>query len=520
MTLPPQPECLIHAVLAAQAAATPDAIAIEFCGEAVSYATFDAQANRVANALVAAGVEPGTRIAILAKNCTRFLECVFGIVRAGAVATPISWRLAPSEVEFVVRDADAPILFYQEAFTSAADTVCDTVRCIRLDGEGDPYAAWIGDADANAPSVPRTQDDIALQLYTSGTTGRPKGAMLSQRNLNKTCNLCDPWKPDWLKVSPGDRSLVAIPMFHIGGLESALRAVLNGGTALLHAEFDAEQVLDAIQHDRPTIIGVVPTALQMMVRHPKGRATDYSSVRYFFYGASPIPADLLCEALDLIGCGFVQAYGMTETVGAITYLSPEDHEAGDERILRSAGRPNLHGEVKVIDAAGNTLPPGEVGEILLRAPYVMAGYWKKPEASAEAVNAEGWLHTGDAGLLDAEGYLFVLDRLKDMIISGGENIYPAEVEDAMHSHPAIAEVAVIGVPDPVWGEAAKAIIVLRPDAALDASEILGWTRKRIAGFKVPKSIDLIDEMPRGPSGKILRRELMVPYWKGQSRAVN
>jgi acyl-CoA synthetase (AMP-forming)/AMP-acid ligase II len=265
---------------------------------------------------------------------------------------------------------------------------------------------------------------------------------------------------------------------------------------------------------------MVPAAMQIVLRDRRAREVDYSRVKYVLYGASPIPLNLLKEAMEVFGCGFVQMYGMTETSGTIVALPPEDHQATGGPRMRSAGKALPGVELAILDEEGRRLPPNEVGEIAIRSPANMSGYWNLPEATAKTIDAEGWLRSGDAGYLDEDGYLFIHDRVKDMIISGGENVYPAEVENAVYGHPDVAEVAVIGVPDPKWGEAVKAIVVRKPGRDPTPEEIIAWSRERIAGFKAPKSVDFIDALPRNASGKILRRELREPYWAGLERRVS
>jgi long-chain acyl-CoA synthetase len=325
----------------------------------------------------------------------------------------------------------------------------------------------------------------------------------------------------WNEWRDDDVSLVAMPVGHIGGVGWGIVGCFYGVKSILQREFIPAQVLEAIERKGVSKIFVVPTALQMLLIEPRVRQIDYSRLRHILYGASPITLDLLREATEVFGCGFCQQYGMTETSGTIVYLPPEDHDpAGNER-MRSAGIPMPGVEIRVVDAETRLpLPPRKVGEIESRSCTNMVGYWNLPAATAETINQEGWLRTGDAGYLDEDGYLYVCDRFKDMICSGGENVYPAEVESAVYGHPAVQEVAVIGVPDEKWGESVKAIVVLKPGTTSNAQDIIAFTRTRIAGFKVPKSVDFVTALPRGPTGKILRRILREPYWAGRERQVN
>lgn len=296
--------------------------------------------------------------------------------------------------------------------------------------------------------------------------------------------------------------------------------MLEGACSVILREFDPPTVLKLMEAERISRMFMVPAALNFLIRTPGARDVDYSRLKIIFYGASPIPLDLLRACMDVFGCDFCQQYGMTEACGTIVYLPPEDHDRNGNRRMRAAGLPMPGVEIKIIDADGTALPPETVGEVATRSSSTMAGYWRNEAATADAIDADGWLRTGDAGYLDTDGYLYIHDRVKDMIISGAENIYPAEVESAMFGHPDIADVAVIGVPDEKWGEAVKAIVVLKPDAAADANDIIAFTRSRIAAFKAPKSVDFIEALPRNASGKVLKRTLREPYWSGKDRAVN
>jgi long-chain acyl-CoA synthetase len=306
-----------------------------------------------------------------------------------------------------------------------------------------------------------------------------------------------------------------MPAAHVSGTVWAIWSLQHGATGIVAREFVPDAVIDQILRYRINKVLMVPTALQIAVRHPSARGADFSFLEYMFYGGAPLPHALLSECIAVFGCGFVQMYGMTETTGAIVALAPEDHDPARGACTRSVGRPLAGVELKIIDASGATLPAGQIGEIATRSPANMSGYFEMPEATAETVDAEGWLRTGDAGYLDADGYLYVQDRVKDMIISGGENIYPAEVENAIFGHPAVSEVAVIGVPDDKWGEAVKAVIVPVAGAERNDADIIAWAAARIARYKVPKSIDWVSALPRNHTGKILRRVLRDSYRRAE-----
>jgi acyl-CoA synthetase (AMP-forming)/AMP-acid ligase II len=310
-----------------------------------------------------------------------------------------------------------------------------------------------------------------------------------------------------------------MPLFHIGGSGWGLVGLFRGIENVLTKDFDPPSILRVIEERRVTKALFVPAMMLFLLQTPQSRDTDFSSLELIVYGASPAPLDLLRNAVKVFGCSLAQVYGLTETTGAITYLPPEDHGEQAVERMKSCGKAMAGVEIKVVDATGKALPPGEVGEVICRTPQVMLGYWNLDEATRRSIRG-GWFYTGDAGYMDKDGYLYIYDRVKDMIVSGGENIYPAEIESALFGHPAISDVAVIGVPDDQWGEAVKAIIVRKPGASLDTAELIAYARERLAGYKVPRSVDFVEALPRNPSGKILKRELRKPYWQGRERQVN
>ena len=513
-------------VVRLQAGARPDAVVWEFEGRETTFAQFDRHTNQVANSLIALGLKPGDRIAYLGKNSDAYFEVVYGAAKAGVVMAPINWRLAAPEIAYIVRDAGAKVLFVGPEFIDQARGLLPqfgTPPVVIASEGGAPdwqdFTSWRDSQSAVDPLTPVDWEDVALQLYTSGTTGHPKGAMLSHRAMLGPRLVPGASDIAWNRWTSDDVSLVAMPVFHIGGTGWASLGVYNGARGVIAREFDPGRVLDFIENHRITKMFMVPAAMQIVVRSPRAREVDYSCLKYLLYGASPIPLDLLKECMEVFGCGFVQMYGMTETCGAIVALPPEDHDPAGNPRMRSAGKPLPGVEVVILDEAGARLPVGEVGEIATRSLANMTGYWNLPEATAKTIDAEGWLRTGDDGYLDEDGYVFIHDRVKDMIITGGENVYPAEVENAIFGHPGVADVAVIGVPDERWGEAVKAVVVKKVGADPTPAEIIAWARGRIAAYKAPKSIDFIEALPRNASGKILRRELREPYWKGLDRRV-
>ncbi len=509
-----------------QALIRPDKVALEFEGRETTFADFDRHTSQVARALIAEGLKKGDHIAYLGKNSDHFFELMFGCAKAGVIIAPVGWRLAGPEIAYIVGDAEAKLLFVGPELVDTAQAIAKDLPGVKMfameagDSGWPAFEAWRDAQDGADPHYPIEEDDIALQLYTSGTTGRPKGAMLRHRNMRGNWRHPESASLSWNVWGPTDVSLVAMPVAHIGGAGWGVVGLVNGARGVVAREFDPTRVLDFIAKHRISKLFMVPAALQFVVRLPQAREVDYSCLNTILYGAAPMPMELLRECIGVFGCGFCQLYGMTETSGAVTYLPPEDHTLAGGPRMRSAGLPLPGVEIKVMDETGQALPPNTVGEVATRSVGNMRGYWKLDEATAKTIGEDGWLRTGDAGYLDEDGYLFIHDRVKDMIISGGENIYPAEVENAIFGHPQVAEVAVIGVPDDKWGESVKAIVAPKPGASPDPNEIIAWARERIAAFKAPKSVDFIEALPRNASGKILRRELREPYWAGKDRRVN
>lgn len=485
----------------------------------LTFAGLEARTAQVVAALKSAGLAKGDRIAWLGKNSDLYFTLLYGAARLGVVMVPVGWRLSPAEIGYIVGDTGARLFFAGPGFDEIARTVASSQSCVEHVFSAEDARGWIS-AAARTDFEPAAPDDAVLQLYTSGTTGNPKGAVLSNKNLfGLRLPAADAGIP-WSIWEEGEVALVAMPCAHIGGTGLGVMALAAGVPAYVLAEFSPEGVLDAVEKGGVTRFFMVPAALQMVISHPRAATTDFSRLRYIIYGAAPIPLELLRECIKVFGAEFIQAYGMTETTGTIVSLWPEDHDPAGNIRMRSAGRALPGVELKVVDENGNEVPTGQVGELMTRSSNNMIGYWKLPEATAKTVTEDGWIRTGDACYLDEDGYLFIHDRMKDMIISGGENVYPAEVESAIYGHPAIAEVAVIGVPDEKWGEAVKAVCVAKPGMTIDEADVIAWARTKIAAFKVPKTIDVIAALPRNASGKILRKDLRAPYWAGFERQVN
>jgi acyl-CoA synthetase (AMP-forming)/AMP-acid ligase II len=497
----------------------PDRLAMREEDRHHSYAELEEHTARVATALLAAGLKKGDRIAWIGKNSDIYFTLFYGAARVGIVMTPIGWRLAPAEWAFILNDTRARLLFTGPGFEDVGKALEGQLNHVERILDAAQGRALIDDT-VRAPFEPAGPDDAVLQLYTSGTTGNPKGAALSNRNLfalRKNANENDLAYTKW---DDDEVVLVCMPCAHIGGTGLGIMALAAGLPGFVLAEFTPDGVFDAVEQGGVTRFFMVPAALQMLLNHPRCASVDFSRLKYIIYGAAPIPLELLRQCIKMFGAQFIQAYGMTETTGTIVMLPPEDHDPHGNVRMRSAGKALPGVELKIVDANGNELPQGEVGELITRSSNNMLGYWNLPDATAKTMTDDGWIRTGDAGYMDEDGYLYIHDRVKDMIISGGENVYPAEVESAIYGHPDVMEVAVIGIPDDKWGEAVKAVCAPKPGATIDPDSVIGWARERIAGFKVPKSVDVIDALPRNASGKILRKDLRAPYWEGRDRQVN
>jgi long-chain acyl-CoA synthetase len=492
----------IAQVLRDRAAAHPDHVAlVDGDGRHETYQELDQRSNRLAQYLLQRGVAVGDRVAHLDRNASAAAELLLATAKVGAVLVPLNWRLAQPELQALLQDSRAKLLFFGSAFAEMAQRLSPDRTATVDDAEGCPDEDPSGDGDFEA---------VVLQLYTSGTTARPKGVQTTNRNLsNLTAGL-----PEYWSVDESSISLVAMPLFHIGGMGWLLVGLTCGATNVLVPEIAPASLLDTMESEHVTNAFLVPTVLQMLCAAPGAADRDWSALRSIAYGASSITTTVLKTVLTTFGCPLYQVYGMTETTGAIVQLDAADHDPGGprEHLLRAAGKPYPWMELQIVDpATGEPLAADEVGEVLVRGTSVTPGYFDNPEETHKALDGDGWLRTGDGGYVDAEGYLFLTDRIKDMIVTGAENVYPAEVEEVLAQHPLVSEVAIFGVPDERWGETVTAAVVKRGDEEPEIDELVAFACRQLAGYKLPRRVHYVDEMPKTATGKVSKKDLRARY---------
>ena len=511
---------------AVQAEQFPNHRALIFQEQALTYEHLHQRSNQAANALLAAGVRAGTRVAFLARDCLQGYEILFACAKIGAILVPINWRLTAPEIRYILQDAEVELLFVGPKFyplvTSIRPDLERLKTIVALDAASPDWPAyehWLKDASEAPLNGAIQAEDVAVQMYTSGTTGHPKGVQLAHYSFFAIARAFAQQNQRWIGWSRQDVSLIALPLFHIGGLWWAIRGLVAGAENVLLESFIATEAIRAIAAYGVTKTCLVPAMMQAMLAEPSCRDTDFSTLDTIVYGGSPIAETLLTKAIDTFGCNFVQIYGMTETGNCAVCLPASDHTLDHPQRLKAAGKPFPGVSIAVLNPQQKPLPAGEIGEICIQSPANMVGYWKLPEATAKTL-IDGWIHTGDAGYLDEDGYIYICDRIKDMICYASENVYPAEVENILYQHPAIAEAAVIGVPDPQWGEAIKAMVVLKPDTKATALDIINFARGKIANFKLPRTVEFLEALPRTPSGKVQKGKLREKYWQGYERKVN
>ena len=492
----------------------------------VSYREAIDQVHQLANAFAAAGIGPGDRVALVSKNSIEYAICYYAASKSGVVPVPMNYRLAPPEWAYIVNDSGSKMVMASAEFVEGLDTIRGELNGVghfvaiadsELPGWTN-YQSLIGSQPCMPPSIQVDSADDLLHMYTSGTTGRPKGAVVTHNNVCENIQQCS----SDLNTERGDRVLIVAPMYHAAAGFCTFLTVSRGGCLYIQEDFIPAETIRALSEESIAWVLLVPAMIQAcLVAVPDVADRRYDGLRFLGYGASPIAEGTLRRAMDVFQCDFIQAFGMTELSPVATFLTPDDHRRALEEkpeLLVSAGKPILGTEARIVDEDDNPVPNGTMGELLIRGPQVMKGYWNLPEETAEALRG-GWMHTGDAGTMDDEGYVYISDRVKDMISSGGENVYPRVVEEVLFKHPAVADAAVIGVPDERWGETVKAIVVLREGATATGEEIMEYCRGHLGGFEMPRSVDLVSTLPRNASGKVLKRELREPFWEGHGRRV-
>ena len=499
-----------------------------------TYAQFYDRTTRLSHSLRDLGVGKDDKVAILHPNCHYFLEAYYGVTRIGAVSVPINCRLSPGEIAYILQDSESKVLIADPAFQEQIDLIREEIRGIGKiiwTGERDVvkepldvnYEKIVREVNANLlPEVGTTAEDVAQIYYTSGTTGRPKGVMLSHKNVSTHAlgTVAE------LHLTDSDVWIHVAPLFHLADAWATWAITLVGGTHVLVREFESKTVFEAIQREGVTLTNLIPTMLNLMVNHPDVGKYDYRSLRALLSGGAPIAPEVVRKIVETFQCDYIQTYGMTETSPYLTLSILKDHlkKLSAEEQLRfksKTGREFIGVQLKVVNERGEEIKADEkeVGEIIVKGDIVTIGYWKLPEETAKAIK-NGWLSTGDMAVIDNEGYVTIVDRKKDMILTGGENVYSTEVENVLYMHPAILECAVVGVPDEKWGEAVKAIVVLKAGQKVTGKEIIRFCKERIAHYKAPKAIDFLDALPKIGSGKIHKKELRDKYWQGYEKKVH
>ncbi|MED5410941.1 MAG: long-chain-fatty-acid--CoA ligase [Pseudomonadota bacterium] len=518
----------LHDYLEFFARETPAHSCAEMGGMKLTYLEVDRLANRFANSLLAQGLNKGDRFTYISLNSIDMVIMYYGAAKVGVIPVPLNYRLAPREVLYIVNDSCSKLVFSQPEFSDGVDAVSgefeNVQALIHLSSGKDRkgwfrYDNWLVDDDSK-PVTDIVDTDQLYQMYTSGTTGLPKGVMSNHYSVCE--NITSGILFAGMEVSR-ERSLIVAPMYHVAAAVTAMLVIARGGSLVMVDAFDPVNVVNKLEGEKITIVTLVPAMIQACLIHvPDLDSRDFSSLRRITYGASPIAKEVLVNAIDKFGCEFSQGFGMTELSCIATGLSAEDHIRAVEsepELLTSAGRAVLGTDVRIADENDQEVPYGTVGELQVRGPQVMTGYWNRPDATAETLKG-GWMHTGDAARMDEHGYIYIQDRIKDMIVSGGENIYPAEVENALFQHPAVVDAAVIGIPSEQWGESVLAFLVVQGDEKPTTEDLIEFCRSHLAGYKLPRQVEFVDVLPRNASGKVLKNQLREPYWEGIERKVN
>ena len=502
----------------------PDQEAFVYGSERITYSEFNTRVNSLTHALQAIGANKGDSIGILSWNCLEYADVYGAAIKGGYILSRFNPRLGADELNYLINYSEANTLFVGPELVEIADSLRPQLPKIKnfisLEDHA-PNMTYIHDLlttyPSGEPDVQVEEDDSLCIIYTSGTTGVPRGALYTHHHVwNDSRTLIIN-----MGLQPGDKHIQISPLFHIAG-DTHFRAFLYvGGCNIILKFFDPATTLQTIQNERVTHIGFVPTHLVAMLSLPDVSKYDVSSLKMMWYGASPMPLEVLRRGMETFGPIFAQGYGQSESGPAICHLPREEHNVlgrPEQKILASVGQPDIGVQVRIVDEKGNDVKPGEVGEIIVRSKHMMLEYWNKPDDTGDTI-VDGWLHTGDMGYYDEQGYIYIVDRKKDMIISGGENIYPREVEEALYSHPAVLEVAVIGIPDPYWVEKVHAVVSLKQGTSVTEGELIDFCKENLARYKSPKSVEFVDSLPKNPSGKILKKELREKYWEGLERRV-
>lgn len=498
-----------------------DRAAVIYSDRRLSFGDLDERSNAVASGLDKERLEPGDRVAFLDRNSEKFFEVLFGVAKARSVFVTINFRLAPREVEYILSDSQTRVLFVAREYLPLVDKIREGLTDLQTvivldDPNSEGYEAWLSKQSRSRPNARVEPADGAVQMYTSGTTGNPKGVELSHTAMVQAAVA-------GLSVWPflyedGGAVLGTMPLFHIAAANLCIAALFAGATAVIVRDVSPQELAEIIPEQHITLVPLPATVIHAMLRLHGISDRDFSALRTMLVAGSGIAPELVREAGATFQCGFALSYGATETCGGMTYLGPEECTPDAGKLLGSAGKTLGDAAIRIVDEDGNDLPAGEVGEILCQSRRLMTSYWRNPEATQEALR-NGWFWSGDAGYLDENGYLFVVDRIKDMVLSGGENVYPTEIENVIHLHEDVEDVAVVGVPDEKWGEALLAFVVVKQGRQLDGGKIEDYLRDKIAGFKIPRRYEFVDGFPRNATGKVLKRELRKPYWEGKKRNV-
>ncbi len=487
----------------------PSSPCLSFENESLNFSQLDERSSRLGNALLARGIGKGDRVALIVRTSMIPYELFYACGKIGAIMLPVNWRLAAGEVADILTDSRPSMVLVAAEFRELLNQVGIEIQILEVERD---YLDLRDSASPEDPGRKIAPQDPLLLLYTSGTTGLPKGVVITQRNMT----FVDRTASEIWSFGPSSVNLVAMPLYHIGGIGYGMMALSQGGHTVLVAQAEADSIVNGMHRHGVTHGFFVPTVIQRIVDKVELDGVAPERLELIIYGAARIGQELLTKAIRLLGCGFSNAYGLTESSGTVVSMGPEDHdpETTPQGRLASCGQPLPWAQIELVDPAdGRVVDLGEIGEIRVRSDAVMAGYWKKPDMTAETITPQGWLCTGDAAYRDEHGYLYIQDRFKDMIISGGENIYPAEIESALHDHPDIAEIAVIGVPHAKWGETPRAYVVPTAGRTPVEQEILDYARARLARYKCPTSIELVASLPRNVSGKVLKREMRSSEWQ-------